>query len=135
MVAVKINLTAQQADAVDWALTGPMFEWRDAADVAYDRDITEEEAAAGMVARDAIKLEGTVLTMPDGLAEGNEAAAELLYMLEDSWPEIAERGGLEDLMVKHQRRTADQLKPAAAAQARVGPAAARKIREAMGWSR
>jgi hypothetical protein len=126
---VIIKLTHSQAGWVDWALTGPIAEYGEVEELCHNKDILEAEARLFLVERDATKLEGHTLTLPDAIDPEGEFLADLLDMLEAVGPDVAEQGGHDELLATRSDAEARLLTHNRTKSCR---SAAAKIRKAVG---
>jgi hypothetical protein len=122
-----IKLTPQQAEWVDWALTGPIDEWGYPADLAHSHDIPEAEAELAILTRDGSLLEGTTLFIPAWATIDSVFVDDLLNMLEDVAPDVEDGAGREEYSRCHPPEVADLI---ASRKARCARNAAARIREA-----
>lgn len=94
---MKIELTKSQAEWVQWALDGPISEYDGPTDLCHNKGIDYFAAVRFLRERDATKLEGKILTLPDDLDREGEFIADVLNMLEDLAPDVSDGAGYEEL--------------------------------------
>lgn len=129
--AIAVDLTKEQMEWVRWALDGPISEWDDPEDLAYSHDITIDEARMAILARDAIGIRdwSDTLMLPDWAGLDNAVMDDLLNMLEDVAPDVANGYGYEDELARG--RSPETAKLVVSQKAACARNAAEKIRKAI----
>jgi len=126
---MQIKLTESQAGWVEWALNGPISEYEGPTDLCHNKGIDYFAAARFLKERDATVLEGSTLKLPDDLDREGDFIADLLNMLEDLAPDVADGAGYEELQ-RTRTHTASFL--ITESRKRSARTAAAKIRKAFG---